>query len=131
MTDAEMASLFDSEFDEQVGAVSKGVSNIRCKCGMVVPITLPSLCPKCQDPKPYWRERNGNTIPLSKMGLGHLTNTVRILAARAEAYPQGEHRTAIEIAMDLIYQEIGSRDKEITQVTGMMAALNRSLGVKA
>lgn len=60
------------------------------------------------------------------MTLGHLNNTIRILAAKAEEMPASQ-RERFEVALDLLYAELGSRDQEIRQVTGIMAALARSL----
>lgn len=60
------------------------------------------------------------------MDLGHLNNCVRMLAEKAEEYP-AELRRPLEDALDILYAEIGSRDKEISQLTGIQSALLRSL----
>ncbi len=119
MNEPDLDSLFEEEFSWP--------SMIRCKCGSLVQIDMPGVCPKCQDQKAFWRTIDGKILPLSKMDLGHLNNTVRMLARKAEQYPHGDYRTRIEIAMDLFYLEIGTRVDEIEQVTGIMSALTRSL----
>lgn len=60
------------------------------------------------------------------MDLGHLNNCVRMLASKAER-ATGPQLQAYENALDIFYAEIGSRDKEISQVTGILAAIQRSL----
>jgi hypothetical protein len=105
----------------------KNISSIRCKCGALVWLRMPCLCSKCKDPKMYWRMMDGKVVSLAKMDLGHLSNVVRMLAHKAEQYPSGDFRAEIEIAMDLIYAEIGSRELETEQLSGIMGALQRSL----
>ncbi len=100
---------------------------IRCKCGSLCLIDMPSVCTRCQDHKAYWRTIDGKILPLSKMDLGHLTNVVRMLAGKIEQYPQGDYRARIEIAIDLFYLEIGSRVEETQQMTGILSALTRSI----
>jgi len=124
-----LEDLFKDTSEEEFLSLGmpKNVSMIRCKCGNLVSLRLPCVCSQCNDPKAYWRMLDGSVLPLSKMDLGHLTNTVKMLAAKTEEYPQGQFRQALEIAIDLFYAEIGSRDKEIAQASGIMAALQRSL----
>lgn len=99
---------------------------IRCKCGYVCDIRVPTICEGCGDAKAYWKTLDNRVLKLSKMTLGHLNNTIRILAAKAETLPAGQ-RERLEIALDLLYAELGSRDQEISQASGIMAALTRSL----
>jgi hypothetical protein len=116
--------LFSEE--ESVDVFEVGVSMLRCKCGALVSVTMPTRCEQCKKPHAYWRDIHGKVLHLSKMGLGHLNNCVRMLAAKSEQYP-AELRGKFEIALDILYAEIGSRDKEIQQVTGIHSALLRSL----
>jgi hypothetical protein len=94
----------------------------------MVYIRLPSVCPRCQAPKAYWKPLNQPMAKLSELSLRHLSNLARVLGARAELAPSGQARAEIEIALDLIYAEIGSRADEIQQDAGIHAALQRSLG---
>jgi hypothetical protein len=100
-----------------------GNSLARCACGKLNNISRPMVC-ACGSQKLFWKTLEGQLLPLSKMSLGHLTNCVKFLAEKAA---EGS-KPAIEIALDLIYLEIGSREKEITQISGISAALQRSLG---
>ncbi len=101
-------------------------SIIRCKCGHLVNITIPAKCEGCGDLKSFWKTLDNKVLKLSQMTLGHLNNSVRMLAAKAEELPAGQ-RERFEIALDMLYAEIGDRGTEIDQVTGIMAALTRSL----
>lgn len=105
-----------------------GVTMVRCKCGSLVTITIPTQC-KCGRRFCYWKDINSKIKRLDQMDLGHLTNCVRMLGEKAEKYPP-ELRERFEIALDIFYAEIASRDKEIAQATGILAAINRSLGEK-
>jgi hypothetical protein len=99
---------------------------VRCKCGHLVSVRIPSRCALCQKIHAYWVTIDGSRKALSQMDLGHLNNCVRMLAAKAEEYPT-ELRGKFEDALDILYAEIGSRDKEIAQLTGIQAAIQRSL----
>lgn len=96
---------------------------VRCACGELFFTRLPCLCDRCGSPKPYWKTLEGKTIKLSQMDTGHLANTIKMLAAKAEQYPGPE----IEIALDLMYAELGTREQEMNQLSGIEAALRRSL----
>ena len=98
---------------------------IRCQCGAQVNVSIPSRC-RCGDLKSYWKTGDGKVIKVSQMTLGHLSNSIRILGERAGEVPM-EERERIEIALDMLYAELGTRDTEITQATGIMAALTRSI----
>lgn len=121
-----MQDILNEEVIEKLDQIDQRVSCMRCKCGEIIYFKLPCFCPRCQEPKCFWR-MSDKTLALGKMDLGHLSNTIRILAERAEKYPSGEARKEIEIAMDLIYAELGSRDLEIKQASGILGALKRSL----
>lgn len=108
----------------------KDASLRRCECGNLVAVKMPCLCSKCQKPHAYWKDLTGNVHALEAMPVAHLANIVRVLGERAEKYPQGILRTQIEIAMDLVYAEISSRDQELKQDAGIQAALTRSLARK-
>lgn len=97
----------------------------RCKCGRLFSLRIPSKC-ACGDFKSYWKTLDGRVMKLSEMTLGHLNNSIRMLGEAAEKAPPGE-REEFEIALDMLYAELGSRDKEIAQATGIMAALTRSI----
>jgi hypothetical protein len=118
----DLAKLFEaSEEDDHPDRELGGNSLARCKCGRLNNISKPMIC-KCGERKTFLETLDGRLIPLHKMTLGHLTNIIKFLATKAE-----DCRAEVEIAMDLIYLEIGSRDKEITQISGIGAALQRSL----
>lgn len=123
--DPDLDFLVEEEF-KRLGD-NRYCAGMRCNCGQIVFIKMPCLCPKCGEAKCYWRTLEGDVKALEDMDLGQLSNTVRMLAKKTEAYPSGETRKDLEIAIDLIYAEIGSRDHEITQAAGMMGALKRSL----
>lgn len=135
LTDDQLASLFQPGQDEALAEADTAqefnplASLIRCKCGALCNIALPMRCACCGELKCYWKA-DGKILKLSQMTLGHLNNSVRALAAKAEEYPAGQ-RERFEIALDMLYAEIGSRGQEIAQVTGIMAALTRSLEKKA
>lgn len=101
------------------------VSMVRCECGSIVKTDMPLVC-RCGKRFLYWRDIEGKIKRLDQMDLGHLSNCVRMVAAKAEQYPP-ELRGAFEAALDIFYAEIGSRDKEVAQLTGIQAALERSL----
>lgn len=131
MDDLELEALFEKsdELTEEEFSASRqksGSSVIRCKCGELVQITLPCICPRCQDPKSYWRMATGQVLKLKDIKLGHLTNIIKLLGSKAEEYSSlPEFRSAIEIAMDLVYAELGSREKEIAQ----LSRIGKALGV--
>lgn len=101
-------------------------SIIRCKCGVTVNITWPTKCPGCGDIKAYWKTIDGKILRLSEMTLGHLTSTIKLISEKsAEAFSKSQE--IFETTLDLLYEELGSRDKEIDQASGILAALNRSL----
>ena len=104
-------------------------SLIRCKCGTVVEVGYPTRCSGCGEVKAYWKTLDGKVQRLSDMSLGHLTNTIRIVAAKADQLPP-ELRERCETALDLLYAELGSRNTEIQQATGMMNALTRQLNAQ-
>lgn len=127
----DLQRLFDQQ---EAQAESEGATNlhtfgsmsmIRCKCGEICDIRIPTRC-VCGDIKAFWKTVDSRILRLDQMTLGHLNNCVRALAAKADELPPSQ-REKYEIALDLLYSEIGSRDKEIAQVTGIMAALTRSL----
>jgi hypothetical protein len=102
---------------------------IRCACGALVRVTMPCLCPKCHSVKAFWREKDGSTIALSKLDLGRLTMIGRTLGERAEKYRSSwpEHYQQIEIALDIVFAEISSRDKEIDQQRSILSGLMKGL----
>lgn len=104
---------------------SVNVSYVRCSCGQIVKTDMPREC-ACGKRFCYWRDIEGKVKRLDQMDLGHLNNCVRMVAEKAEKYP-AELRGVFEQALDIFYAEIASRDKEIAQVTGILAAINRSL----
>lgn len=97
----------------------------RCKCGKLIQTDMPRRC-DCGEVHCFWTVLGGTVKRLEAMDLGHLNNCVRMLAQKMEEYP-AELRTAYEEALDILYSEIDSRDKEIAQVTGIHQALLRSL----
>ena len=99
---------------------------VRCICGQLFNSSIPSIC-VCGRHKPYWQMIDGKTKRLSQMDLGHLTNVVKMLAAKVERAESAEYRTNLETAIDLVYLEIGRRDKEITQMAGIGRALTKAL----
>jgi hypothetical protein len=118
---AEKQALSEQETDFSVGDIG---GMVRCKCGALVKLSAPSRC-ECGKRYAYWTDISGKVYRLQQMDLGHLNNCVRMLAAKSEKYP-GESRAYFEVALDILYEEIGSRDKEIAQLTGIQAALMRS-----
>lgn len=123
---AQEREVISEEEMTKLDTIDSHTSCMRCKCGEIIYFRLPCYCPNCQEPKCFWRMLDG-IKPLPKMDLGHLSNTIKVLALRAEKYPTGEARKEIEIAMDIIYAEIGSRDLEIKQATGIHNTLKKSL----
>lgn len=95
----------------------------RCECGLLNSLSMPFVC-KCGKPEHSWQELDGKIVRLQDMSLGHLSNTIRLVAARAEKRP---NEPCYEVALDLFYAELATRDLEIKQTTGIMAALERSL----
>lgn len=104
----------------------KGYTFACGNCQRIISYALPCYC-VCGELKAYWW-KEGKAIRISSMDLGFLANTVRLLGERAEKYPSGEGRKKIEVALDIFYAEIASRDQETKQITGIMGALQRSLG---
>lgn len=103
-----------------------GAKGIRCSCGQVTWVSGPCICIKCGYKFKYWLVER-ELISFSKLKLDHILNIIRHLGEQAERFPSGEPRTKIEIALDLFYEEIASRDQEITQNTGIMSALTKGL----
>lgn len=95
------------------------------KCNAAVNIKYPSIC-ACGDIKHYWKTFEGKILDIRKMDLGHLSNSIRYLADIAEKYP-ANLREPFEIALDILYAELGSREKETAQITGIQAALFRAI----
>jgi hypothetical protein len=115
----------DIDYDALEELITGGRSMARCKCGEVNNITIPMVC-KCGEPKALWKTLEGKLIRVQDMTLGHLNNSIRLLAEKSEEYPASE-RARFEIALDILYAELGTRDKEITQATGIMAAIMRAV----
>lgn len=101
-------------------------SMVRCACGSLQPVAIPTKCSRCEQILPYWKDFDRNIIHLSDMDLAHLSNAVRLLGLRAETAPS-VLTGVYELALDLLYAEIATRDQEIQQASGIMAALQRSL----
>jgi len=121
MTDSKLDSLFE----ETDFGVAGGMA--RCGCGSLYRTDFPIVC-KCGERKLFWRTIDGKLKKLSDMDLGHLTNVVKMFSSKIEEYPIGStDRSLREEAIDLFYAEIATRDKEIVQITGIHAALTRSL----
>ena len=119
----EEQALAESVDPESLVRFSNGM--VRCNCGKLVTLTIPTEC-ECGKRFAYWQDIQGKTKSLAQMDLGHLNNCVRMLAAKAEKYPP-ELRGRFEVALDIFYAEIGSRDKEIAQATGILAAVMRGV----
>ncbi len=120
MTDEELANLFTPTPQAPI---------IRCECGRLVNTNLPSMC-ACGKALTYMSSRN-KTLKLEDMDVGHLSNLARRFGELIEALGAADYeqtqRGKYEISLDLIYREIGSRDKEIAQLSGIMGALKKSL----
>lgn len=121
-----MENVLDKEQIAELNQIDAWQSCVRCDCGELIFFKMPCLCPKCSEPKLFWRTVNA-IVPFSQMNLGHLSNVIKILGERAEKHPTGVARQEIEIAMDLIYAEINSRDLELKQINSIHNALKRSL----
>jgi hypothetical protein len=120
----DLARLFeDLEFKEEEPKTPP--STIRCSCGAVMAIRMPCQCPRCHAVKPFWREKDGSTVALQHLDLGRLTMIARTLGERAEGYETAwpERRRELEIALDIVFNEISTRDKEIEQQRGILSAL--------
>lgn len=102
---------------------------IRCACGAMVTIRMPCLCSQCKAVKDYWRNADGTTVKLTDLDLGRLTMIQRTLGTRAEESRQSwpERYREIEIALDIVFNEIGSRDKEIDQQRGILRGLMKGM----
>ena len=96
----------------------------RCKCGRVNDVRMPTIC-ECGEHKLFWKPQGETTQGLDKLSLGHLTCITKYLASRLEEHP--DQFKTIEVALDLIYLHIQSREKEISQISGIGAALQRSM----
>lgn len=105
--------------------VDFGNHYLRCKCGYLFSISMPCYC-ECGARKGYWKT-DGKLFPLSKMDLGHLTSCIKTLSERLGQPHWKVHQTSIEVALDIFYAELGSRDKEIAQATGIQRALFKRL----
>jgi hypothetical protein len=105
------------------------ITTVRCKCGNLVYLSFPTVCDGCKEANGYWKMMDGKVIHIKHMKLDHLTNCIKMLAEKAEKLPP-EHRGKHEIALDIMYLELGSRDKEIAQASGILGALRRSLDAK-
>ncbi len=71
-----------------------------------------------------WVTFDGEKIPISKMTLGHLSSLIRLLAGKVDEHKSDKVVTAIlETMLDLLYAELGKRDKEIDQDRGLLRAL--------
>ena len=80
-------------------------------------------------PKRFWTTLEGKQIAISDMDLGHLANTIRMIAEKLEqARASGQKRTIDRFEGDLfaLQAEFDSRDKEIEQIQG----IGRALGLK-
>lgn len=111
--------------DEGLPEFPKHTKMIRCKCGHLMSVSIPAVCPGCRGPKAFWTMIDSRVIRLSDMKLDHLSNCIRMLAQKCEDAPL-ELREKYEVALDIMYAELGSRDKEIAQATGILAALRRN-----
>lgn len=129
--DSDLDSLFKAAETAQTAELEtnplEGGNNIwsRCKCGALFSLAMPGYC-LCGEAKRYWRTLEGEVFTLDKMKIGHLTSSIKLLATKMDSL-HGDIRTKYEIALDLLYAELGSREKETSQLAGMQAALFRSL----
>lgn len=122
----DLEALFDQDQEEATDLTKLAFDGMaKCSCGNIYSVGFPCYC-VCGLPKAYWRDIKGKLCQISGMTLGHLNNTIRLLAAKMESYPVSD-RSRFETALEILYAELGSRDKEIQQVTGIMGALTRSL----
>ncbi|HEY6019891.1 MAG TPA: hypothetical protein VIY48_08305 [Candidatus Paceibacterota bacterium] len=127
--DPDLDRLFDRSEnqapDEDLPEFPRHTTMIRCKCGRLVSVSIPARCIGCQESKAFWTTIDSRVIRLSDMKLDHLSNCIRMLAQKCEDAPL-ELREKYEVALDIMYAELGSRDKEIAQATGILAALRRN-----
>jgi hypothetical protein len=121
-TESEDQIRSEAEYPE----IPRHTSVLRCKCGGLIRISVPAVCSNCQEAKGFWTMIDGSIIKLSDMKLDHLTNCIKLISDKIESYPP-EAREKLEIALDIMYLELGSRDAEIKQANGIMGALRRSL----
>lgn len=108
----ELQSLF-----EDFGGVA------RCVCGRLVSTKRPSYCSQCREVHKYWTLTDGTVITLGRMKLGHLSSSIKMLAEQIDKY---QSRSEIEEALDIMYAELATRDKEIAQDSGILAGLRKA-----
>jgi hypothetical protein len=131
MTDLDLDALFKAAETAQTAELETDpfegghTTFSRCKCGALFTLSMPSYC-MCGEAKCYWRTIEGEVLTLDKMKIGHLTSSIKMLAEKMDSL-HGEIRTKYEIALDLLYKELGSREKETNQLVGIQAALFRSI----
>jgi hypothetical protein len=101
----------------------------RCQCGNLFILGFPLRCNGCGKAKAFWHTADKKIISLGQMTVGHLTSVIKLLAEQSEQYPASQ-RERFEIALDILYAELGSRDKEIKQLGGIQAALFRGVDRK-
>lgn len=116
---------FNDLFEGLPVSADPSVGLMRCECGALVFMVRPKYC-SCGKALAYWRTLDRHMLKLEDMDLGHLSNTVRFMAESMPKAPSSVVRE-FEDAIDIFYAEIASREKEIVQVTGIMAALTRSI----
>lgn len=102
---------------------------VRCACGALYGVTIPVICEGCKQPKAFWAMIDGRVLRLQDMKLDHLTNCIKMLAEKADKYPP-DLRSKYEIALDIMYLELGSRGKEMAQASGILKALRKNLDAK-
>lgn len=110
----------------------KATPIIRCECGRLAKTNYPHLC-ECGQAHTYFSS-GGTTRKLEDVDVGYLSNLARRFGEMATEYTlatgseYARHQLkAFEVALDLIYKEIGTREKEIAQLGGIMGALKKSL----
>lgn len=113
----------DSENFPQISGNDRinGNSVARCACGARFRCTIPTKC-ACGATKPYWQDFHGKILKLSDMDLGYLRNIISLMSEKLKESP---NRRDLEIAIDLVYEEIAAphREKQLTQLAGLARAL--------
>lgn len=130
MPPIDLDAFSDPDFSEKELPVHNP-SYVRCACGNLFCTHIPCVC-RCGEIKAYWRS-GGKVHPLGDLSVGHLAEIVKLLAehlGREIEKGRQEGVKLYEVAIDIVYREIGSRDQELTQLAGIAAALTRSIGQK-
>jgi hypothetical protein len=109
--------------DEDENPLEGGENYLRrCRCRQLFTLSMPGRCDFCGEIERYWRTSAGQVLTLDKMKTEHLVASIKMLARKMDG-TSDYLLERYEIAIDLLYEELGSRDKEITQLEKIRAVI--------